>query len=870
MKVDRALSIDEIYEKAQDFDLVLTAEAALADALNNRVERPRVGKLAYTPQRLVYSTFQNQECKDERELFLHAVHNLDLTWKEASYLLRNVISYWKETGSLEGFSQSADFQTERVEEIHDLAGNTTNIYREMENYHISKGRSVCVVAPYQLDALDQSIVPENASQLPIFEERKVQLPIFRVFHSSNQLIGATVDNLLRLNPEQVALVVRPESEYNPLIRSQLRDFEVDFQAAEDVQDSESLRTLIRFFRLSITRHRLTLREVRPVFRHLGADFPTRRENEYLEQIEIPEIQGIYQLLKRASTSTFGELFVIMENEGLKVAEGVRDVFEELQLWDEPITEPNLNNLEYYLDSFSVERDRTASGLILADPSSVAFVDRPVVFYLGMTVGWDSKVNDKPWRNLVWLRERNRKNFQALIQNGDSRFYMVQDMKLNREVTPSTYFNELNPEISSFTDGKEEKDYRIYSRSGPAPKNFSSQYIEKTAGNVKVISKSSLNKLVYCPRDYFFSNIVEEPDRDYFRKGNLYHDFGEFYANFPQFVEQEGLPKFVDLMVRSVKPIVDEVQLGRIRTEFRVGIRAIRDYLKERLPELIVDLDYSGYSGSDQKNFFAQEFDRRLKRTFTEMDFYNEEIGLKGKVDMVRGNNLVDYKSGRKSTAASVVKNSNIDLLKDKPKFQALSYITHHRHVHGDQKIVFTFFHFLYDPGKSLRGEFNLDDCLTTVIYYPWKFEEFLTKDEVFDYLYGSTRKKLLDALGREQFLKILSNFQFDRGDFYRKETALVHQKRLKDLCKMYLRVGRGSDYDLTKNQLSGAVKSILKTSLYRLRTRNYFRDDVDLFEKFVANTLVDLNKWRKTRFPVGDNDLDKVDHRDLILPGEGL
>lgn len=870
MKVDRALSIDEMYEKVQGCDLVLTAEAALADAVNNRVNKPRVGKLAYTPKTLVYAGFKNQGCKDERGLFLDAVQNLDLTWKEASYLLRNVISYWKETGSLEGFSRLADFDAGRVHGILDIANHTTNIYHEMENYQVREDRSVCVVAPYQLDALDQSILPESTSELAVFEERSVQLPLFRVFHSANQLIGATVDNILSLDPEEVALVVHPDSEYNPLIRSQLRDLGVDFQAADNIQDSESLRTLIRFFRLSLTHGRLTLRQVKPVFKHLGADLPTRRENEYLEKIDVPEIQGIYQLLEGARTSTFGDLFVNMENEGLEVEEGVRDVFEELHLWDQPITESHLNNLEYYLDSFPVEQDRSTSGVLLADPGSAAFVDRPVVFYLGMTTRWDSKVDEKPWRDLTWLRERNRKNFKALIQNGDARFYMVQDRKLNRGVIPSTYFNELAPNFSRFTDGQENEDYRIYSRSGPAPRSFSSGYIEKTPERVKVIAQSGLNKLVYCPRDYFFSKIVEMPDRDYFRKGNLYHDFAEFYANFPQFVEQEGLSSFVELMVRKIESIVDEVQLGRIRTEFRVGIQAIRDYLKERLPETIVDLDYPGYTPGDGKNFFAQQFNRRLERKFTEMDFSDEAIGLKGKVDMLNGNNLVDYKSGRKSSVASVVKHSNVDLLEDKPKFQALSYITHHRRVHGDGKIVFTFFHFLDDPGKSVRGEFELDNCLTTVTYYPWKFEEFLGNEEVFDYLYGSRRKKLLDALGKELFLEILSRLEFDRGDFYEKETAIAHQKQLENLCKKHLQVGRGSDYDLTKKQLSAAVKSILKTLLYRLRTSNYYRDDVELFEEFVGSRLVDLNEWRGTRFPVGDNDLDKVDHRDLILSGDGV
>ena len=48
----RAKTIDEIYEEVRDYDLVLTADAALATALNARIDRPVVGFFAVTPKQV--------------------------------------------------------------------------------------------------------------------------------------------------------------------------------------------------------------------------------------------------------------------------------------------------------------------------------------------------------------------------------------------------------------------------------------------------------------------------------------------------------------------------------------------------------------------------------------------------------------------------------------------------------------------------------------------------------------------------------------------------------------------------------------------------------------------------------------------------
>ena len=45
----RAKTIDEIYEEVKHHDIVISNDAALVTALNNRIDVPKIGRLASTP-----------------------------------------------------------------------------------------------------------------------------------------------------------------------------------------------------------------------------------------------------------------------------------------------------------------------------------------------------------------------------------------------------------------------------------------------------------------------------------------------------------------------------------------------------------------------------------------------------------------------------------------------------------------------------------------------------------------------------------------------------------------------------------------------------------------------------------------------------
>ena len=53
----RILSIDEIYSKVKDYDLVITNDIALCTALNRRVDRTSLGTFCMTPRQIALRFF---------------------------------------------------------------------------------------------------------------------------------------------------------------------------------------------------------------------------------------------------------------------------------------------------------------------------------------------------------------------------------------------------------------------------------------------------------------------------------------------------------------------------------------------------------------------------------------------------------------------------------------------------------------------------------------------------------------------------------------------------------------------------------------------------------------------------------------------
>ena len=118
------------------------------------------------------------------------------------------------------------------------------------------------------------------------------------------------------------------------------------------------------------------------------------------------------------------------------------------------------------------------------------------------------------------------------------YYLVQDSAGGTPVTPCLYFEELlDEEFERFSD--------LDSISHYTTNSTNSGWLRERTRNaptneIETISQSSLNTYVNSPRDYFYSRLVQTPDKEHFKEGNLFHDFAEFYVNHPDQITVDTL------------------------------------------------------------------------------------------------------------------------------------------------------------------------------------------------------------------------------------------------------------------------------------------------------------------------------------------
>ncbi len=252
LQVQKTLSVDQIYEKVKDYDIVFTAEASLKDALNTRLEEPILGHFATTPMVYVLSNYQNQDLMKERGLFLEIVEETNLSWKQASYLLKNVIQCWLETGELEKILQYEKFDSSETRKIIEVIKNNENVYSKIQKFQVDSGKDVAIVNPHQFNGLDKQVVPDGADEFSVFTDENEKVPEFKFYNSTTEIIRAVQENITEENCQDVAIVTNPESIYGSLIESALRSEGIPFMAQRGFSESENLRTLLGLIRLTLS------------------------------------------------------------------------------------------------------------------------------------------------------------------------------------------------------------------------------------------------------------------------------------------------------------------------------------------------------------------------------------------------------------------------------------------------------------------------------------------------------------------------------------------------------------------------------------------------------------------------------------------
>jgi len=855
----RAKPIDALYEDIAEYDLVVVPDAPLASALNRRLDRPHLGSFAVTPRRLAAG---RREEAEDRIAFLKLVEETDLDWKRGAYAIGNILQCWEHQSRIDAIldydAYVDDATRQAVEYIADL--DTTS--SQLTDYRIDDEQDVAVVGYDQLTQLERSILPGEYDTYDTFDDQVFDRPPFHIFDSSTAIVDTVVDAVSEENADDVAVVLDQGSEFSALIESALEAADISFYGGLGFIDDPDHRTFVQLLRAAHGGTDTRIGELRPLLSRLGVAVDVEHDEKRLYEVDEPELDWVVDFCERIDNRTFTGALDRFESKADCRLDVFRDELETLGVADTRATEHAVDQLVFYFESYEVPVDRENEGVLLADAKSAAFVDRPVVFFLGLDEDWTHSAPRRPWVDRDAQYTRNIQQFQLLLQSGATQYYLVQDAKGGSPVTPCLYFEELlDEEFERFSDLPSQTHTRQFDHTGAG---FEKEPVDATTSKVSTISQSSLSTYVNSPRDHFFGRLVDSPDKDYFKEGNLFHDFAEFYVTHPDFVDDAVIDDVVEYILEETRPFVRSVDEVTRRTKYRAGLETIVAFFDSNRP---VDAEFLTATSDWGTNVFAERFDRPVDSPITERWFENDDLGLKGKIDLVQSpSRLVDHKSGRRKSASQVVKNSALDPPSDSPNFQALLYLTHWRSQNPDQELEFTFFHFLETLDDVVAGEADLDDTLTTVSYYPMPFEAYACSEGFFDELIedgANNCQKTLSQVEYDDYASVFDEVDLpettDSDELIDSAFGQTLTARMKDCV---------GDYKYVESGCKQAMRQ-----LTRVRGQAFFEDDLDAFEAFVGERLEELNRRRagEERFPVegfgGEPNYRYVDNRDLLLEG---
>ncbi|MFW5905864.1 MAG: PD-(D/E)XK nuclease family protein, partial [archaeon] len=739
-------------------------------------------------------------------------------------------------------------------------------------YEVSDDRSVAVVGYEQLTQLERSILPNDADRIDLFADEPFDHPPFHIFDSSGEIVDAVLDTVTAENAEQVAVVLEGASHYSSLVESALEAADIPFYGGPGFIDDPDHRAFLRLLRLAYRGSETTVNDVRPICTHLGIEISVEHDEKRVEALDSDGVSWISEFAESVHYHTFAEALSTYEERTSGSLDVLREELDSLGVVESPVTERRVQDLAYYLQSYEVPVERENEGVLLADAKASGYVDRPVVFFLGMDEGWTQTAPQRPWVDTDAQYDRYIHQFQLLLQSGTEQYYLVQDSAGGRPVTPCLYFGELLEEaFEGFSDLESVEHTRTADVGAPGSRTadvgapgFDREEVEIEPTTIDTISQSSLNSYVNCPRDYLFGRLLDSPDRDYFREGNLFHDFAEFYVNHPDVIGRDEIEEIVGIMLEEAGQFFTATAEPLRTRKYRIGLETIVEYLDEHGPE---NHDFLTPASGWGRNFFADYFDEPIDSPITERWFENTALGAKGKIDLVRApNHLVDHKSGSRKSEYRVVKNASIDPPDDTPNFQAALYLAYFRTEQPDRRIDFTFFHFLETLDDVIAGEANLEDTLTTVTYYPQTFDEFVGSRDAYDELLDGYNDCVatFDDLGFDAYEAIIADLTFP-------DTTEKDELRESAFAEAFT-----TDVDLATSDSVDAEKGCDQAirALNGIRKRAFFKADLDAFEAFLAEQIEDVNRHRSgdERFPIegpgGEPNYRRVDHRDLLLEGE--
>ncbi|MBS1513849.1 MAG: PD-(D/E)XK nuclease family protein [Bacteroidetes bacterium] len=857
--MQKVKSIYELYSEVKNYDLALTVDASLADGLNRLVDTPCLGIFASTPRRLaqkfsivnfpkIYSKFEfvNAVSKETGKNFrlIHA-------------LTENILSVWNQSGLLE---LTEIHLSDEAKELLPYFEKFPMIELAMQSFdeNFFNEKNIAVIGREFFNELDLQVLPKKPfNEINIFKGEDFSPGKTYIFSSTKALIDNTTRLITRENMNHAAIVLEPSSGYNVLLQTRLKEEGIDVLVKTSLADTLTVRFMLNLIENSFGLDLLQAKDFKEAGKFFRFEVDTKSDDYNFESVvnssKDKKLKLLFKLMNDAGKFSFKELTnELIEKFDCPELHHFILLLSKINFTDEKISEENLIQLKYILENFDLELPSKKKGVLFVDAKNSAFINREIIFYLGLDESWSVSANEKIYIDKAKEDKINFGKFTTLLQQGSERLYFAQQVKDNAQVIPAPYFSIAESRtVSLFTD-------KIFNPVFIHDDAFVEENKKYTGENeneqeeITSIAPTPLKRFMLCPARYFYDTLMPQRDAPHFLKGNLIHQFAEFYFHHPEFCKSNAR-KILDFILEKYSRVITKSETEIERTNFKIALNNVCDFLDKNPVEKIA-LEHDVKTDNELMENFRQKkiFD------FTEKDLSKDFI-LKGRADLRGKNILVDYKSGSiRYTKRDLPALINIDYIIEAEDadfdFQAVSYLAALKNENPSEKELKFIYNYVLANRKNIVDErLKTEDNLTEFTYIDLDFIQYLQTENCYYYAReNSTKdaKKYFEALSFQEYKEIFDDIDLSKINFFDKDSTAAN------LCReLHAALARaGFDYKSFRKKEERTYLDELKKAcevFYKIRSNEglIFKDDVKKFIDFVKQKLTELNSYRKNNFP---------------------
>ena len=913
--INKIKPIKQLYKEASIYDLVITNDAPLNTALNREINKPQLGKFALTCQNIgsKYSNYlYTSENIENFDLVLLICDKLKYNYKQSLYYVQNVMRVWKTLGS---HSAAIEYLSDDEKKVLDVLVTVSTSEMAMEKCDISflKRNKVCSIGESMFNNLDKCVLPSEFESIDVFTDDSLDLKSEKLylFNSQKSIIDKTVSMIksaIEDNKDSnknevsgsspsnisnsVAIVLDLKSDYLPVLKAKLINNNISINETLNLVDSFRLREYISLLDLAFNRHNLKVSDVYASSDLFGFDINEKYYNYNFNDIckRDEKCSKFNSFLDELLNGTFGDLFDKFSERSsdtsfssfseVSLPVELMELLYKINLFDKKLSVDDLIDLKFCIENFDITLSQERSGVLLVDCKNSSFINREFIFYIGIDSNWTKSVLKKDFIDYDEEFTRNKNNFVILIQQGEQRFFFTTEHTAGEKTLPPFYFNSLlDCDVSSFDDV-----FSVYDVNSPIEKNdvlnfgievLDESVLEKEKVLKHNLSNSKISAYSQCPKKIAYSKLDTGCDMEHFTKGNLIHEFAEFYVCYGEFVKSNKIDVMVDLIIDEMKFITNKYELDVLRTEVKFCLISLMEFIDNLKLDTNVDfLKSEGSSSKFEKNTFSKAFDKKINLNNVEYRFSDNDIKINGFIDLVvNSSEIVDYKTGKLKGVKDIIERSNFNEFETYADFQAYCYFSILR-KHSSGNLVFKYFHPLVNVYNSLTDKDCEVDSLK-VNYIDMDFIDYFYSDSFFTFV-----SEISPGYGKD-FVKVLENFDlFDKlglkkSDFYDLDKFIL---KFQDKIYEYLTL-KGLPKNNTEKQQAKNLDDVSKFLTFLFNFKNkyvskqeevyYFKDDVNDFEKFVSITLRNYNESVATQFDyrpaVGVDTCKKCEFKSICL-----